>query len=136
MNSRQSLASRGIDRRFANACKEHRHLPIFAKRTALRKEVYEEIAARWNRLGGAYWIAGQHRTASSKRRGNFERMPRLVLQGTPILGPPTSHGHVADPGSGLAQLRRDIAKGRPGAMPSDLWDELPECSGSIRHLRD
>jgi len=34
-----------------NACKEHRHLPVFAKRTALRKEVYEEIAARWNSLG-------------------------------------------------------------------------------------
>ena len=34
-----------------NACKEHRHLPVFAKRTALRKEVYEEIAARWKSLG-------------------------------------------------------------------------------------
>jgi 4-hydroxy-3-polyprenylbenzoate decarboxylase len=34
-----------------NACKEHRHLPVFAKRTALRKQVYEEIAARWNSLG-------------------------------------------------------------------------------------
>jgi hypothetical protein len=28
------------------------------------------------------------------------------------------------------------SKGRPGAMPSDLWDELPERSGSIHHLRD
>ena len=34
-----------------NACKEHRHLPVFAKRTALRKEVYERIAARWSKLG-------------------------------------------------------------------------------------
>jgi hypothetical protein len=28
------------------------------------------------------------------------------------------------------------SKGHPGAMPSDLWDKLPECSGSIHHLRD
>ena len=34
-----------------NACKEHRHLPVFSKRTALRKEVYEGIAARWKTLG-------------------------------------------------------------------------------------
>jgi UbiD family decarboxylase len=34
-----------------NACREHRHLPIFSKRTALRKQVYEGIAARWKRLG-------------------------------------------------------------------------------------
>jgi UbiD family decarboxylase len=34
-----------------NACKEHRHLPVFAKRTALRKEVYEAIAARWSKIG-------------------------------------------------------------------------------------
>ncbi len=34
-----------------NACKEHRHLPVFSKRTALRKEVYDGIAARWKTLG-------------------------------------------------------------------------------------
>jgi UbiD family decarboxylase len=34
-----------------NACKEHRHLPVFSKRTALRREVYERIAARWQALG-------------------------------------------------------------------------------------
>ncbi len=34
-----------------NACKEHRHLPVFSKRTALRKEIYEGIAARWKTLG-------------------------------------------------------------------------------------
>ena len=34
-----------------NACKEHRHLPAFSKRTALRKDVYERIAARWKTLG-------------------------------------------------------------------------------------
>ena len=31
--------------------------------------------------------------------------------------------------------RWPIAKGRPGAMPSDPWDKLPECSGSVHHLR-
>jgi len=34
-----------------NACKEHRHLPVFSKRTALRKDVYDGIAARWEALG-------------------------------------------------------------------------------------
>jgi len=34
-----------------NACKEHRHLPIFAKRTTLRKSVYDTVAARWKELG-------------------------------------------------------------------------------------
>jgi 4-hydroxy-3-polyprenylbenzoate decarboxylase len=34
-----------------NACKEHRHLPVFARRTSLRRAVYEEIAARWTELG-------------------------------------------------------------------------------------
>jgi UbiD family decarboxylase len=34
-----------------NACKEHRYLPVFAKRTALRREVYERVAARWRELG-------------------------------------------------------------------------------------
>ena len=34
-----------------NACKEHRHLPVFSKRTALSKEVYEKVANRWQKLG-------------------------------------------------------------------------------------
>jgi UbiD family decarboxylase len=34
-----------------NACKEHRHLPIFSKRTTLRKSVYEKVASRWKDLG-------------------------------------------------------------------------------------
>jgi UbiD family decarboxylase len=34
-----------------NACKEHRYLPVFSKRTALRKEVYEKVAHEWKRLG-------------------------------------------------------------------------------------
>lgn len=34
-----------------NACKEHRHLPVFSKRTALRKEVYDKVAGEWKRLG-------------------------------------------------------------------------------------
>lgn len=34
-----------------NACKEHRHLPVFSKRTTLRKPVYESVAKRWQELG-------------------------------------------------------------------------------------
>ena len=34
-----------------NACKEHRHLPVFSKRTTLRKKVYDQVAARWNEFG-------------------------------------------------------------------------------------
>jgi 4-hydroxy-3-polyprenylbenzoate decarboxylase len=34
-----------------NACKEHRYLPVFAKRTALRREMYERVASRWTDLG-------------------------------------------------------------------------------------
>ena len=34
-----------------NACKEHRYLPVFSKRTALRREVYDRVASRWSSLG-------------------------------------------------------------------------------------
>jgi UbiD family decarboxylase len=34
-----------------NACKEHRYLPVFSKRTALRKEIYDKVAGDWSRLG-------------------------------------------------------------------------------------
>jgi UbiD family decarboxylase len=34
-----------------NACKEHRHLPVFSKRTTLRKPVYDNVASRWSELG-------------------------------------------------------------------------------------
>ncbi|MBV9544146.1 MAG: UbiD family decarboxylase [Chloroflexi bacterium] len=34
-----------------NACKEHRYLPVFSKRTALRREIYERVAQRWSSLG-------------------------------------------------------------------------------------
>ena len=34
-----------------NACKDHRHLPVFSKRTTLRKEIYDDVAARWQKLG-------------------------------------------------------------------------------------
>ncbi len=35
-----------------NACKEHRYLESFSQRTALRREVWERIAARWKREFG------------------------------------------------------------------------------------
>lgn len=33
-----------------NACKEHRYLPVFSKRTTLRRETYDNIAKRWKDL--------------------------------------------------------------------------------------
>jgi 3-polyprenyl-4-hydroxybenzoate decarboxylase len=32
-----------------NACKEHRYLPVFSKRTALTRQMWEQLAARWSR---------------------------------------------------------------------------------------
>jgi 4-hydroxy-3-polyprenylbenzoate decarboxylase len=34
-----------------NACKEHRHLKSFSKRSLLRKSVYDTVASRWKELG-------------------------------------------------------------------------------------
>ena len=34
-----------------NACKEHRSIPVFSKRTMLRESVYDAVAARWQELG-------------------------------------------------------------------------------------
>jgi len=34
-----------------NACREHRYLHVFSKRTALRKEMYDKVVAEWKDLG-------------------------------------------------------------------------------------
>jgi 4-hydroxy-3-polyprenylbenzoate decarboxylase len=34
-----------------NACKQHRYLPVFSKRTTLRKSIYDRVAQRWDELG-------------------------------------------------------------------------------------
>ena len=34
-----------------NACKEHRYLPVFSKRTTLTREMYDQVAGRWKELG-------------------------------------------------------------------------------------
>ena len=34
-----------------NACKNHKHIKTFAKRTAIRRSVYTNISNRWNQLG-------------------------------------------------------------------------------------
>lgn len=34
-----------------NACTDHRHLHTLARRTALRREVYDQVASRWQQLG-------------------------------------------------------------------------------------
>lgn len=33
-----------------NACKEHRYLPVFSKRTTLSRETYDNVAKRWKEL--------------------------------------------------------------------------------------
>jgi 4-hydroxy-3-polyprenylbenzoate decarboxylase len=71
-----------------NACKEHRHLPVFSKRTALRKGVFEKVAGRWRELGlpgevpkvRAFETAG---TVTYHELGGFEpgRRPGEVKSG-------------------------------------------------------
>jgi hypothetical protein len=34
-----------------NACKDYHHIAVFSKRTAVRREVYDRLAARWNAFG-------------------------------------------------------------------------------------
>ena len=34
-----------------NACKDHRHLKTFSKRTMLRKSVYDAVSSRWREMG-------------------------------------------------------------------------------------
>jgi len=34
-----------------NACKDHKHLKQFSRRSRLRREVYERLVARWNEFG-------------------------------------------------------------------------------------
>ncbi|MQA66993.1 MAG: UbiD family decarboxylase [Alphaproteobacteria bacterium] len=34
-----------------NACKEHRYIPVFSKRTKLRKSIYDRVSSRWSELG-------------------------------------------------------------------------------------
>jgi 3-polyprenyl-4-hydroxybenzoate decarboxylase len=34
-----------------NACKQHRYIPVFSKRTKLRKSIYDKVADRWSEMG-------------------------------------------------------------------------------------
>jgi len=34
-----------------NACREHRYLHVFSKRTAIRREMYEKVSREWTELG-------------------------------------------------------------------------------------
>ena len=49
-----------------NACKEHRYLPVFSKRTALRKEMYDKVAGEWKRLGLPW--SSSHACEHSRRK--------------------------------------------------------------------
>ena len=50
-----------------NACKEHRYLPVFSKRTALRKEMYDKVAGEWKKLGLPGQIPRSERLRRKKR---------------------------------------------------------------------
>jgi 4-hydroxy-3-polyprenylbenzoate decarboxylase len=34
-----------------NACKEHRYLDVFARRTSITEDVYNRVSERWRSLG-------------------------------------------------------------------------------------
>ena len=55
-----------------NACKEHRHLPVFSKRTALRKEIYDKVAGEWKKLG----LPGRSPHRAGFRGGKKSCLPR------------------------------------------------------------
>lgn len=74
-----------------NACKEHRHLPIFSKRTALRKEVYDKVAAQWRKLG----LPGQTPTVRA-----FEQDAKVVYHEVGGFEPGKQPGEEEAGGSG------------------------------------
>ncbi len=60
-----------------NACKEHRYLPVFSKRTRLREETYNRVVARWGEFGlpgSAPTVSGYERDepAAYHEAGGFE----------------------------------------------------------------
>lgn len=52
-----------------NACKEHRHIASFSKRTTVRRELYDQLAAKWRRLG----LAGEAPELLAFHRGDEGR---------------------------------------------------------------
>jgi hypothetical protein len=51
-------------------------------------------------LRGRQWVASQQwRGVIELLAGGFEGVLWLSIQGAPSLAPPTSYGHVTDPGS-------------------------------------
>ena len=60
-----------------NACKEHRYLPVFSKRTTLRREMYDQVAGRWKELGLRGTVPGVRAFEEEKKvvyheQGGFE----------------------------------------------------------------
>lgn len=60
-----------------NACKEHRYLPVFSKRTTLRREMYDQVAGRWKELGLRGSVPGVRAFEEEKKvvyheQGGFE----------------------------------------------------------------
>jgi 4-hydroxy-3-polyprenylbenzoate decarboxylase len=82
-----------------NACKEHRYLPVFAKRTTLREDVYRSIAARWHQLG----LPGEVPPVRT-----FERDERVVYHEAGAFEP-GAHQAEAGPASApnIPELQRE-----------------------------
>jgi 4-hydroxy-3-polyprenylbenzoate decarboxylase len=73
-----------------NACKEHRHLPVFSKRTALRRSVYETVARRWKELG----LPGKIPTVRA-----FESDQTVTYHETGAFEPGAKRRKATEPGS-------------------------------------
>jgi 4-hydroxy-3-polyprenylbenzoate decarboxylase len=71
-----------------NACKEHRYLPVFSKRTALRKEVYDRVASMWKKLG----LPGEVPTVRA-----FEQQSKVVYHEVGGFEPGKQPGEVSTP---------------------------------------
>ena len=83
-----------------NACKEHRYLPLFAKRTTLRKEVYDRVADRWQELG----LPGQIPSVRA-----FEQDQQVVYH----------ESSAFEPGKRTGEGKRaELSEGETGGAPS------------------
>ncbi len=73
-----------------NACKEHRHIESFSKRTAVRREIYDQLAARWRRLG----LAGEAPHLLAFHREDERPALHEAAELSPRSRAPGASGHV------------------------------------------
>jgi UbiD family decarboxylase len=80
-----------------NACKEHRYLPVFSKRTTLRESMYNSVASRWQQLG----LPGEAPTVRA-----FEKDDRVIYHEVGGFEPGAQPGEQKDvpQGDGVPNL--------------------------------